>query len=465
MNMHADLVLRRVRPFGGIECDIAIIDGKIASMGQASTARGPELDGCGHILLPGLHDHHIHLLATAAARQSISLAGVSTVDSVAARLIDAARAGPPGSWLRAVDYDERAAGLLTATDIDRWLPDNPARILDRTGALWMLNSLALAQLGTDPFPDGVECDADGQPNGRIWRSDRWLGERLRVSAPDLAELSRELARFGVTGVTDTGVRNGVSEAALFSEARASGALAQKLVLMGDESLPEGQGYRSGALKILLDERDLPDLDALIGRIGAAHAVSRPVAIHCVTATELGFTLAAFETAGAVSGDRIEHANIVPREAVPVIKRLGLTLCVQPGFIATRGDRYLTALETRDRADFIPLRRLADAGIPLAGGSDAPYGPLDPWQAMVAATTRLTPSGQALGLGEALAPREALDLFLGSSLSPATPMRAIAVGQSADLCLLAESSLEAWSRSGLRQVRATLIDGAIAWLAD
>lgn len=465
MSLRADLVLRRVRPFGGVECDVAIRDGKVAAIGAALTAHGPELDGRGHILLPGLHDHHVHLLATAAARQSVSLAGARTADGVAARLIEAANARHPGTWLRAIDYDERAAGLLGAADIDRWLPDRPVRILDRTGALWMLNSLALVELGAGPLPDGVECDGNGHPNGRIWRSDPWLGERLRGSAPDLAALSQELAHYGVTGVTDTGARNGVSEAELFSDARASRALVQKLALMGDESLPEGEGYRRGPLKILLDERDLPDLVALIARIAAAHVIRRPVAVHCVTAAELGFTLAAFEATGTIHGDRVEHANIVPNYAVSAIKRLGLTLCVQPGFIAARGDRYVAELDAPDLAEFMPLRLLVDAGVPIAGGSDAPYGPIDPWQAMHAAVTRLTRSGAALNAGEGLTSREALDLFLGPPESPAAPRRTIIVGQPADLCLLAGTSLELHSQSQLPRVRATLIDGAIAWFAD
>ncbi|MEQ1463695.1 hypothetical protein, partial [Salmonella enterica] len=88
--------------------------------------------GC--TLLPGLHDHHIHLLATAARRQSVDLAGLLASDAIAAKLRAA-----PAATLRAVGYDERAAGIPDAALLDRWEPDRPLRLQDRTGALWVLN--------------------------------------------------------------------------------------------------------------------------------------------------------------------------------------------------------------------------------------------------------------------------------------------------------------------------------------
>jgi len=43
------------------------------------------LDGCGGALLPGLADHHIHLLATAAAVHSVDVSGPAAVDRLALR--------------------------------------------------------------------------------------------------------------------------------------------------------------------------------------------------------------------------------------------------------------------------------------------------------------------------------------------------------------------------------------------
>ena len=463
MNARADLVLRRVRPFGGVEVDVAISGGVVSAIGERLAVSGPEVDGGGNMLLPGLHDHHIHLLATAAARQSLSLKGVTDGAAVAARLAEAAAGLAPGGWLRVIDYDERAAGLPDAAMLDGWVADRPVRMLDRTGALWVLNSAALSLVdGAGGWPEGAEWDAAGALTGRFWRCDDWLRTRLPKGAwPDLGALSLEMTRLGVTGVTDTGAGNGPGEAALFETALAERVLRQRLVLMGREDMPEGTGYRRGPLKILIDERDPPDPDALAARMAAAHQGGRAVAVHCATATELALALAGFEGAGTISGDRIEHGNVVPRGAVSELRRLGLTLCVQPGFITSRGDRWLTQVEAGDQADLLPLARLALAGVPMIGGSDGPYGPVDPWAGMRAAVSRLTPAGVPLGASEALSHEAALGLWLAEAGAPFA-RREVAVGAEADLILVEGGMADLLADFDAARMVMTVIDGRICW---
>lgn len=464
MSGRADVVLRRVRVFGGAEADVAISGGVISAIGDRLAWTGPEVDGGGRMLLPGLHDHHIHLMATAAARQSLSLKGVTDSAAMAARLRERAAGLPPGSWLRAVDYDERAAGLPDAAMINGWMADRPVRMLDRTGALWVLNSAALALLdGAGGWPEGAERDAAGLLTGRFWRCDDWLRTRLpRGAGPDLGALSLELARMGVTGVTDTGAGNGPSEAALLAQARADGVLRQKLVLMGREDVPEAAGCRRGPLKILVDERDPPDPDALAGRMAAAHGVGRAVAVHCATATELALALAGFGAAGTISGDRIEHGNVVPVEAVEELRALGLTVSVQPGFVASRGDRWLAEVEAVEQGDLLPLARLAAAGVPMIGGSDGPYGPIDPWAGMRAAVTRRIAAGGVLGVDQALSAQAALELWLRAA-EPPFAVRAVEVGAAADLILIDGGMGDLLGDFDAGRVAMTMVEGRICGL--
>ncbi|MGQ2930722.1 MAG: amidohydrolase family protein, partial [Sphingopyxis sp.] len=120
---------------------------------------GPEINGKGLTLGSGLHDHHLHLLATAARMESVDLAECGTVGAVVAKL--RAGAGVPGTWVRAIGYDERVAGLPDRDLLDAWLPDHQLRVQDRTGGYWLLNSAGVAKLGEPPFPDCVQRDADG----------------------------------------------------------------------------------------------------------------------------------------------------------------------------------------------------------------------------------------------------------------------------------------------------------------
>ena len=57
-----DLLLRNVRPFGGVDCDILIRDGRIVGFGRFEPESGtPVEDGGGAITIPGLVDAHTDL--------------------------------------------------------------------------------------------------------------------------------------------------------------------------------------------------------------------------------------------------------------------------------------------------------------------------------------------------------------------------------------------------------------------
>jgi len=66
------LLLREVEVRPGIIGDVRVRDAKIAEIGTALAGHGEQVvSGAGGALLPGLHDHHCHLLATAAAARSV----------------------------------------------------------------------------------------------------------------------------------------------------------------------------------------------------------------------------------------------------------------------------------------------------------------------------------------------------------------------------------------------------------
>ena len=81
-----------------------------------------------------------------------------------------------------------------------------------------------------------------------------------------------------------------------------------------------------------------------------------------------------------------------------------------------------------------MRAHLDAGVPLAAGSDAPFGGADPWVSMAAAVSRRTSDGRPIGMDEALTPEEALDLYLRDPKA-LDRRRQIEAGAPADLCLL------------------------------
>jgi predicted amidohydrolase YtcJ len=198
--------------------------------------------------------------------------------------------------------------------------------------------------------------------------------------------------------------------------------------------PFDPGITLGPFKIHLHEAHLPDFDATAAQVRAAHGRGRAVAVHCVTEAELVFALGFWRDAGARPGDRIEHASVTPEWALAEIAALGLAVAVQPHFVHERGDQYRETIPKEDWPDLYRLRSFQAYGIPLAGGSDAPFGGWDPWAAMSAAVSRRTLAGHLLNAEEALTPEAALALFLADPLELGCTRR-IEAGAAADLCLL------------------------------
>jgi predicted amidohydrolase YtcJ len=366
-------------------------------------------------------------------------------------------------WLRGIGYHESVAGGIDCYWLDRIVSNAPIRIQHRSGRLWILNSRALSLLG-DLEGSPLE-KLDGNYTGRLFDADVWLRKKIGRQLPDIRTASARLARYGVTGFTDTSASNSEESFAQFAQWQASGELQQHVVMMGGESLLKCAGssrLQSGAFKIHLHENELPEFDAMCAAIVMNHRENRAVAVHCVTLVDLIFTLNAFESAGTLRGDRIEHAAIAPPDLLEKIARLQLIVVTQPNFIGERGDAYLQDVDAQDRPWLYRLKGFRDAGILLAAGTDAPYGALNPWPAMQAAVTRKTARGFIIGEDEALSPEQALELFLGDPMQPGTGRNRIETDMPATLCILDRAWQYARADLSTITINKTLIDGAVVW---
>jgi predicted amidohydrolase YtcJ len=350
-----------------------------------------------------------------------------------------------------------------------------------SGKAWFLNSAALERLGVldqshgvaaytaSPVPEGLERDGSGIPTGRLFRSDDWLRSRLSAAlAPDLAALSQDLVRLGITGVTDASADNDNAQADALGRARDAGALVQRLRLMGGPDLSRDRlpdQIELGERKLLLDDDALPDMDVLLDAIRAARESGRGTAWHCVSRAELLYALYALDAAGpGRSRDRIEHAGVVPPECLPLLAQRSLVVVTQPLFIAARGDRYLEQADPDDIPCLYRLQSLRRAGVALGLSSDAPYAAPDPWAGMRAAVERRTAGGHVVGIEEALTPEQALAGYLSPLASPGGGLRSVATARG-DLCLLDRpwSAARGDLHAGL--VRAVIIAGRLHYLRD
>jgi predicted amidohydrolase YtcJ len=436
--------------------DVRLSNGVIANIGQGLETASDHtvIDARGGALLPGLHDHHIHLVSLAASFDSLRC-GPADMDGREAFAAALRAANDGDGWLRAIGYHPSLAGDIDRHWLDRHIPDRPVRVQHRGGRLWLVNTAGLRALGildagTDPsLPPGIE-QRDGLWTGRLYECDDWLRTKIPSQLPALDAVSRQLARCGVSGVTDTTPHNGQVQWQHFANEQESGRLMQDARVMGGHDLPSetelsattAPALSAGEFKVHLLESQLPDTAALCLDIRRAHARGRAVAIHCVTSAELAFALGCLDTAGVLPGDRIEHASVTPGGLLSTIRSLGLRVVAQPHFLAERGDQYLRDVAAAEQPWLYRLRAFLDKDIPLAGGSDAPFGSADPWRAMAAAVSRRTAGGVVMRPEESLTPEQALALYTSAPAAPGLGQRRVAVGAAASLCLLSAPWREA-----------------------
>ena len=171
--------------------------------------------------------------------------------------------------------------------------------------------------------------------------------------------------------------------------------------------------------------------------GAARLMARATehglrtAVHAIGDAACHNAVAAYAQTGARGS--IEHAQLMTREDVTEMARLGVTASVQPAHLLD--DRDVTELIWPDRAErCFPLRWMADDGVELAMGSDAPVSPLDPWLTIAAAVHRSADERPAWHPEQALTVKEALAASVDGQGS-------VHAGARADLVLLDADPLD------------------------
>lgn len=416
--------------------DVLCREGVIATIQPRIDAHDGEpcVNANGGAILPGLHDHHVHLAAVAAQLGSVICGppSVNTSEQLAATLLNAAGNG----WVRGVGYHESVAGDLTAKQIDRWLRHRPVRIQHRSGRVWYFNTLGAQEMS-------LPVEARGQ----LIRADEAVFERLGALdaiEEKLQQISSKLTEFGVTAVTDATPANDDAQASWLQK----NCTNQSVSVMG------GKGLSSGPLKLILDDFQLPSFDDFCRQIYDAHQAQRAVAIHCVSRVEIVFAIAGLRQAGVLNGDRLEHATELSRDLVEQTNELQLTVVPNPNFIFERGDQYIEDNPVDVLESLCPLKSLVEEGVRIKAGTDTPFGEIDPWIAINAAVERQTRQGQVIGQKEAICAEEALGLF--------TNDREVSVDAQADLVVLKQPWANARRNLTSENVLSTIRRGELVY---
>jgi len=487
----SDFVLRHVRivelgrgPGWAGLVDVVVEQGVVQNIGRGldKPLGIEEYDADGRWLIPGLWDHHVHLAQWTASGQRLDLSGTDSPEAALA-VVREHLAGHPGPLVGCGHRIGLWTTAPTVAMLDAVAPDSPVVLVAGDGHHAWLNSRALERLGLPPR-EGVVAENE------------WYDAYTRINAvlePDVspAAYRRTLDRAAALGITglvdlergqtaadweprDSPVRVRVSTYADGLDATIAAGLRTGDVLPGSPDR-----ITMGPLKIISDGSlntrtawcceeyadgsgsGAPNQTSaeLAGLLDRAHAHGLEVATHAIGDEALRDALTAYDVSGA--NGSIEHAQLVRRDAVAELARLGLRASVQPAHLLD--DRDVTEELWPDRADrCFAFRWMLDDGVPLAFGSDAPVSPLDPWLAVAAAVHRSADDRPPWHPEQALTPREALAASVDGQGS-------VHAGMPADLVLLdadplAELDDSAAAASYLRRmpVVLTLVGGEVAY---
>jgi predicted amidohydrolase YtcJ len=456
--------------------DAVLVDGdRIAAIGSSADLNGDEVTRHpGGTIIPGLRDAHLHPVGYAASLLRPSLKNARDFADVADIVARAAEGQAPGTAITGLRLDDEGLAEQRLPDrhlLDSVVPDRPVILIRYCGHVAVANSAALAIAGIDtssPDPPGgvIDREADGSPTG-VLRETAFepVTAALRPLAPELtaadvrdglvALASTGLVSVGAMAATDTGLWGGsASELDVLVDAAADGPIrvgvfvitktpegleqaAERIEaaggmvrFLGVKMFSDGSfgGHTAAMYEGFADKPDELGTDRLdpvwaMEMAETALELGGRVAIHAIGDRANGGVLDLMEDLVTNGADparlRIEHVSVLTRDDIDRFGRLGITASVQPAFIASEYEW----LEKRMGPERLPLtypfRSLADAGTPLAGGSDSPVEPPHPLWGMAAARDRC-----GVVPAEGLTPVEALDLF--------TTDAARAIGEDASL---------------------------------
>lgn len=161
----------------------AISGARISAVGNsaallAGRTRDTEIvDLRGQTVVPGFVDAHSHFGPLTLAPHEIDLTepAVPNLPTLQQRIAAAARATPPGTWIRAFGYNEQTLAERrhpTRWELDEAAPDHPVCLVHISYHRAVANSraLELAAIRKDPppVPGGViHCRHDGEPDGLL----------------------------------------------------------------------------------------------------------------------------------------------------------------------------------------------------------------------------------------------------------------------------------------------------------
>lgn len=480
---------------------VGVADGRIAWLGPAAEA--PRADrvvpGEGALLTPAFVDGHVHGTATGLALGGLDLHGRSSVGDALGAVLELLAERPEGVVL-GTGWDETGwpeGRGLTRHDLDAVVGGRPVYLArvdvhSATVSTALLDRVPGITELPGYHPDGqLRLDAHHAARraayGAIARDQRRTAQRATRSAAAALGIGtvHEMAGPEVSSLADltellalAAAEPGPRVLGYWGELAERGGLEPvhglKLAGAGGDLFCDGAfGSHTAALRRPYADRPDTvgalrfDTASLVHHVRECTRAGVQAGFHCIGDAAVGQVLDAVGTvvdelgAAAVRAcrHRLEHVEMADASAIARMRAWAIVASVQPAFDAAwggTGGMYVERLGAERALGCNPFADLADAGVALALGSDAPVTPLDPWGGVHAAVDHRTPSS-------GLRPFDAFDAATHGGWHAARaehPGGPLAVGAPADLALWATTqTLSAvLSERARPECRLLLVDG-------
>lgn len=490
----------------------AVVGGRIVDLGSNDEMGSrydadSSVDLQGRTVIPGFIDAHGRLLNAGMLSLTVDVSRAGSARE-AVRIVAAhARAIPAGTWIRGRgwvnawwdDEDERPLTLL-----DSATSEHPVVLVGEHGTTAWVNSRALTSCGfglgrTEHEPPGVVRDRHGEALGIVLDE---ASEVVLNSLPGptdwelnaaLDSAALDATRAGITTVHDFGLS--LRELALYEQRAAQGSLPVRIyaVIGGTGQTWEairargpligiGGGmltaravelYVDGALESRSAALLEPYSDEPATR-GLTFADERELAVTVRSALEGGFQVCmnatgdravriALNVFGVASEGlsvapgmlRLEGVQLIESSDLARAESLGVTISMQPAHYVLDFGIAATRLGPERMERFMAWDEVLASGLKVAGGTDMPLAPADPFFGISLVATRSSPRWDARARPDTLkALLESLRMFT------AWPARAgleqldkgsLEPGKLADFIVLSDDPFRVGA-GGLAQIR-------------
>ena len=505
--------------------------GTAADMDQYVGEHTEIIDASGKILTPGFVECHMHCKWTGENMLNLDFNGVTSRQAIIDALKEKVATTPAGEWIEGDGWNELiwedSQELIRRRELDEIAPDNPVILLHMSAHTVAANSRALEAVGytkDTPQPEGAEIGHydDGELDGMLYENGA-LMPMFAAKPPlndaqhldSIVKIGNRLNSFGITSAIDANLN--YLQMRYYNEAHKQNLLTYRANLMFYLD-PQFGSFEENMRR--LDEMDCVTgfgddmlklngckvtLDGITAAFTAAmnrreyrqrpgfygdtiYSQEEIDALVC-KATEYGWQFG-IHTIGDMSEDRALHAfqeanKIRPVKELrhylihyqlpyedqwPIMKELGVGVCLQPTLVSTMGEEPLFWPEQVERFQSPGL--MFANGIIAGGSSDCPVVTPDPLLGMYYAITRLDETtGKTLSKGDEskVTPIQALIMWTKNSAffsHDDDKMGSVEVGNFADFAILDRDCFASADPTDIRdaKVEKTILGGKVVYEA-